>query len=121
MADENDFELSLTSFGSGSIRFKDTPREGLSRYQANFMVSSETTVGVITISNGTPQGEELDEQTDNARRAVEDEAARRIPEILRLLADQIDLNIAAYDTNAAARRLTHAEPADEALTSPADS
>lgn len=121
MADENDFELSLTSFGSGSIRFKDTPREGLSRCQANFMVSSETTVGVITISNGTPHGEELDEQTDNTRRAVEDEAARRIPEILRLLADQIDLNIAAYDTNAAARRLTHADPADEALASPADS
>lgn len=121
MADENDFELSLTSFGSGSIRFKDTPREGLSRYQANFMVSSETTVGVITITNQPPHDEDQSEQTDNPYLAVEDAAARRIPQILRLLADQIDLNIAAYDTNAAARRLTHAESANEELASSAES
>lgn len=120
MADEPNFELSLTSFGSGSIRFKDMPREGLSRYQANFMVSSETTVGVITITNQPPHDENQSEQTDSPYLAVEDAAARRIPQILRLLADQIDLNIAAYDTNAAARRLTHAEPAKEELASSAE-
>lgn len=103
MADEPDFEVKLTSFGNGSIRLQGQPVDGQasetpSHYQATFMVSSQTTIGSITVNNDfLYNGVVLTERGDAPYRDIEDAAARGIPAMLRSLADQIDQKIAEFD------------------------
>ncbi len=100
MAGNTDFQVKLTSFGNGSIRLQAQPPENEtpSHHQATFMISSETTLGSITVNNDfLCNGVVLNEQDDVPYRVVEDAAARRIPAMLRSLADQIDQKIAEFD------------------------